>query len=783
MQTKPAPLCRVDIYSHFFTVTKARGPIPGILFRLAHKYTKFEFVKVAGKNRREAGSVFGLVTSDDFEHRFSIGQLSEFVNALREAYISPDMFEWVVNELYTPDKIDVESRPEYVLRPDQEKAQQFILSDDVHGDKHTRFISMPPGSGKSQPYDALIKVPRGWKRMGDIRRGDTITAYDGTETVVEGIYPQGKLEVISFSFEDGRKAESSLDHLWKVRTDKDDWKILNTSEIIQLLDKGINCYLPLRSNESSENEGYLPIDPPLLIAMVKQIVAGSAPERAREWLKKVGLFDDETVIPSSMMASSASVRKQLLRQLIGKNPVVTFDDEIVCFYKDESVLKGMQKLVWSLGGVAIIGQESITIKHLRANTQERRKAKKVQLTGYERVGLKECQCITIRHPEHLYLTNDHIVTHNTVVSLVTTAHPEARERVMITMLSKYMKKWPDDVAGITNTPKKRIMTIEGSKELKTLIAMAKDGDELPNYIVFSMDTLINFYKAYLENRKLAIEEYGCHPQDLPRLLKAGQLIIDEAHEHFHKVFHVMTFNHIPKIVGLSGTLVSQDPFLQNIHEIVFPKSQRFDDIKVVKYIKSFSFGYSFMDFRGARIQTTERGDSKYSHSAFEVSIMRNRTVLANYLKLIEWIVEWGYIKDKMEGDRFAVFARRRDMCTIITEHLAKKYPHLTVKRYVEGDPYKENMLDADIRVTTIQSGGTAHDIPNLRGMLLTIAMRTITGNLQGIGRLRNLKDRDVKFFTMHSYDIPKHIAYHKERMGMVDDRTLFYKEFRAPFDI
>jgi hypothetical protein len=36
-----------------------------------------------------------------------------------------------------------------------------------------------------------------------------------------------------------------------------------------------------------------------------------------------------------------------------------------------------------------------------------------------------------------------------------------------------------------------------------------------------------------------------------------------------------------------------------------------------------------------------------------------------------------------------------------------------VRRYVQGDPYKENYLECDIRVTTVLSGGTAHDVKNL----------------------------------------------------------------------
>ena len=217
-----------------------------------------------------------------------------------------------------------------------------------------------------------------------------------------------------------------------------------------------------------------------------------------------------------------------------------------------------------------------------------------------------------------------------------------------------------------------------------------------------------------------------------------------------------------------------------IHSTIFPAEIRFEEIKVKKYIRTYAWSYVYEDYQRSKIRSTERGSPTYSQSAYEDSILRNRDALQHYLELIGMIIDEGYIKGHMKDDKFAVFAHRKDMCTVIAHYLKKRYSQYDVRRYIQEDPYK-NLLMADIRVTTLLSGGTAHDIPNLRGVLMTNNLQSITGVLQCIGRLRELKDRDVQFHWMYCEQIAQHVKYHKERITMIADRALYTKELRAPF--
>jgi superfamily II DNA or RNA helicase len=119
------------------------------------------------------------------------------------------------------------------------------------------------------------------------------------------------------------------------------------------------------------------------------------------------------------------------------------------------------------------------------------------------------------------------------------------------------------------------------------------------------------------------------------------------------------------------------------------------------------------------------------------------------------------------------------MCTEYTKVLKDRYPDLDVRRYVEDDPY-ENIIEADIRVTTVQSGGTAIDIPKLRVAIMTVSIDSPVSNLQALGRLRELKDRDVKFYYLYCVQIPKQVQYHRNRKLLFEPKVASVVELHYP---
>lgn len=361
----------------------------------------------------------------------------------------------------------------------------------------------------------------------------------------------------------------------------------------------------------------------------------------------------------------------------------------------------------------------------------------------------------------------------TVISMV--AAVEIGHRTLIMVKPSFMDKWFGDVLSNTDSKNTDIMMCSGSAQLKGLIELAQTGKLKSKFIILSSKTFQNYIKTFQMFRgDKYLDGYECDPEDFFETLKVGLVISDEVHMEFHLNFINQIHCHVPMWVNLSGTLVNTNPFLEKMYEVYCPKDTRYNGIKDKKYVKSYALSYKFE--KPEFIRTSERGSTMYSHHAFEESVMRHKGVFGKYKELIKFMAEQSYFRDYQKGDKLAIFATSIHMCTELTKYFKELYPHLDVRRYVEDDPY-ENVIDADIRISTILSSGTAIDIPNLRAVILTVNVNSIQSNRQTIGRLRELKDRDVKFWWCYCSQFDKHRDYSGERKDQIKNRVLFVKDY------
>lgn len=72
--------------------------------------------------------------------------------------------------------------------------------------------------GRSQPLNAKVMTPYGYRQMGDLQIGDKVTGQNGQPTEILGVFPQGELDVYRVYFSDGTSVECSDNHLWSTMT-------------------------------------------------------------------------------------------------------------------------------------------------------------------------------------------------------------------------------------------------------------------------------------------------------------------------------------------------------------------------------------------------------------------------------------------------------------------------------------------------------------------------------------------------------------------------------------
>lgn len=324
------------------------------------------------------------------------------------------------------------------------------------GKEELGVIIGPSSFGKAQPLTARIVTPSGFKRMGDIKVGDDVIGGDGKPHNVTGVFPQGKRPIYRVTFSNGTSCECDIEHLWNVNSQyqrygkkyikgvsksRDDkyyapdlsFKTLTLKEIIS---KGIvksngryNFRIP-RNKPVEFAEQELLLDPYL-----------------------AGLTEKEA-IPVCYIINSKENRIALLQGLLDSNGYAHKNGSCGFRSKSKILAEQVKFLVLSLGGKASFVEHKSshtpkksgkrinhgsryhltisfcddTIKMFRLKHKQSRvkycrpQRDYVYITSAEYVRDDEAQCIMVDSDEHLYLTEDFIVTHNTSLTTAIAAY-------------------------------------------------------------------------------------------------------------------------------------------------------------------------------------------------------------------------------------------------------------------------------------------------------------------------------------------------------------------------
>lgn len=369
----------------------------------------------------------------------------------------------------------------------------------------------------------------------------------------------------------------------------------------------------------------------------------------------------------------------------------------------------------------------------------------------------------------------------------TALHAIARikKRTIIVLPGKYVERWVGDLCGtdkVLDLTPSDVRLVRGSAAMVTLLEDGVAGTLTEKVIIITATTLYNYYKAYNEN-SVDYESYPCPPYDMYKVLGVGVRIIDEVHENIHLNYTQDLFTHIYKTISLSATLEFDNKTTDRMCNILFPKSMQVNNGEWVKYINCIGLYYE-LD-QPTKLRWTAPGMGSYSHTTFEMSLLKRPQSLKKYTAMIVDIINNVCITKRDPDDKILIFAATKDMCTHLTNAFKNQWPLMTINRYVGEDDY-ENLISAEMVVSTLLSAGTAVDIPGLRYVLMTTARRSSQSNIQALGRLRQMKkkpDVNPEFYYLINRDIPKHIEYHKHKMEIFKDKVLNHKTMETHYRV
>lgn len=868
-------LMSLILYKTFFVVKihddSLNNPLMVVLYSLkTYTYVWNRFYK--RMTRKEDKSYYSYDPVEN-GYRFPIAMLKEVMSTFgRYGVKREDVFLFRQYPKHV-EKLDVKFNDDgFTLRDYQQEYADVLINE--RNAKTTLLVDLEVGKGKMLDNDTKIRIPNGWKRIGDIQVGDKVMAPDGTYTEVDGVYPHGEKEMYKITFYDGRTIRCGAEHLWYVyKWDK--WFVTDTDYIYRAVNSpnyfrtggSPLLYIPVTAPEKNETKDFF-IHPYILgcllgdggiscqvvnlhihdqetidkvkyllhedyelhefkikrengkIQMKQSIVMkykkAMAANKYKEELERLGLMGKTALdkfIPEEYLNGSIAQRWDLVRGMMdtdgyvgkpspGRNGKGGKCGTISYATSSEKLKNDFTLLVRSLGGIVscyikhpmytykgkkLKGQPSyvMTLRFKyprlcvsRTNKRAERLTEtnqysdkfKLRIDKVEKIGKKEATCISVKHFSKLYVCENYVVTHNTVIAARSVT--QINEKLLILVLPKYIQKWIDDMKKYTDIKGKSICVIQGSKNILKLMNSKKS--ELRNYKVYIASiTTMNYLISDYEDKRYP---YPMTPTEFSEHLGVGVLLNDETHQHFHALLKVSLYMNVNQIIGLSATLDSNRAEMKKMYDRMFPKDNRISNIiEVEKYTNVRSVQYTMNTLKGIKYL---QGGQGYSHIVFEQSIIRNKQLTDSYFDMIYYYVKKDYLDRREEGEKLLVFFSTVAMCTMFTNYLKKKHPDIDIRRYCQDDPY-ENVINATISVSTIISASTAVDIPKLITVINTISMASLQANIQTMGRLRKLPGREVWYVYMYNPDIPNQKNMHKIRRDtiMFRSKVIYYDTY------
>ncbi len=311
--------------------------------------------------------------------------------------------------------------------------------------------------GRAQPLFTKVLTPNGFRPIGDLKVGDFVIGSHGRPTEVQGVFPQGFKDIYRVYTQDGSSTLASEDHLWSVYTRADRHRgkparVLATKEMIgNLRAAHYHRYeLPMLDAPVMFNPRSVPMDPyalGLMLGAIENPVTG-----ALRMLGLAGAKSKDKFVPTDYLFNSPDVRLAVLQGLLDSDGGAVTRAGRTCRIEFTTVSDRLRDdvtfLVQSLGGLAYArtgkaegrkpGLARGRSVHHRSDAhildirlpesvipfRLARKVAKYDASGggrpmrfidrIESAGTEESVCIQVAAEDSLYVTEDFLLTHNTL---------------------------------------------------------------------------------------------------------------------------------------------------------------------------------------------------------------------------------------------------------------------------------------------------------------------------------------------------------------------------------
>lgn len=523
---------------------------------------------------------------------------------------------------------------------------------------------------------------------------------------------------------------------------------------------------------------------------------------------------NEKKIPDEYMYNSLEVRMELLRGLMDTDGSISYDDgrfNVSFNSSSPYLLEQVKELILGLGFISNITFDNRFDKYrngINANVSIRvpqkfkqqlfslpRKVKIAQeaalrsdyqqpfhhliIKDIKLVSREEAQCIMVDSPDHLYITEDFIVTHNTFMACYSAIKVGLRTLIIVPT-SGIKVQWADTLINMFNVDPERVKLINSPKDFINIKA---------DFVIVSQASLAVLNKTYNLEKIMKDNKFGIK-------------IIDEVQMWFHNIIKVDGNSNICHNWYLTGTFGRSGQEENDLYQQMFGDLAMFreKDKKATIFNRKPGNIYGMKPHMHVKMMWTKSGLSKeeiksvtssmrYSERAgkwmrygisipayTELVIPSDGTMtkfLSNVLKIVKMA------NKEVTYGKMLILSPTIASVNVIFGYLQKMYPDKKIGTINSRNSKAENdrvKAECEILISTVKSCGTGFDVKDLSKLVVAEQFKSWILADQVSGRLRRRPDgKDTYMWDIVDAQIPQLRAWANARADVLKRKSKTFK--------